>query len=124
MVIGIHHAQITIEPGGEEQARFFYGTLLQLPEVEKPENLRARGGMWFDIGTQQLHVGIQSESHRANSRAHIAYQVEVLAPVIERLEEHGFTIKRGVMVGTFERVECRDPYCNRVELLADTVSGG
>src|SRR5262245_22002430 len=45
-VASIHHAQIMIPPGGEAEARRFYGELLGMTEIEKPEPLRARGGLW------------------------------------------------------------------------------
>ena len=34
-------------PGCEREARGFYGSLLGLRELEKPEELQARGGVWF-----------------------------------------------------------------------------
>ena len=44
---GIAHVQIAIREGGEADARAFYGELLGLPEIPKPDSLRDRGGCWF-----------------------------------------------------------------------------
>ena len=65
-VAGIAHAQIMIPPGGEAEARRFYGELLGLTEIEKPEPLRARGGLW-------MQAGDRAAAHRrrvARRRAH------------------------------------------------------
>lgn len=46
-ISGIAHVQVSITPGGEDAARAFYGGLLALPEIPKPESLADRGGCWF-----------------------------------------------------------------------------
>src|SRR5260370_38945663 len=48
--------------GCEAAARDFYGALLGMQEIEKPEPLRARGGCWFECVTQQLHIGVEKDS--------------------------------------------------------------
>lgn len=53
-VIGLDHAQLAAPPGSEVATRRFFGELLGLIEVEKAEELRARGGTWFALGAQQL----------------------------------------------------------------------
>ena len=49
-VLGLDHVQLAAPPGCEEAARRFFGGLLGLAEVEKPEPLRSRGGVWFALG--------------------------------------------------------------------------
>jgi hypothetical protein len=39
--------QVAIEPAGEDRARWFYGELLGIEEVSKPESLAGPGGVWF-----------------------------------------------------------------------------
>jgi catechol 2,3-dioxygenase-like lactoylglutathione lyase family enzyme len=53
----IDHVQVAAPPGCEEDARRFYGGVLGLKEVEKPEALRERGGVWFE----QLHVSVEKD---------------------------------------------------------------
>lgn len=46
IIVGINHVQVEAPPGCESAARAFYGGVLGLEEIEKPENLRSRGGTW------------------------------------------------------------------------------
>ncbi len=49
MIIGLHHVQITIPQGSEEQGKAFYCQVLGLQELEKPESLKGRGGFWLQL---------------------------------------------------------------------------
>lgn len=44
LITDIDHLQLAAPKGCEAAARRFFGQLLGLPEVEKPEPLRSRGG--------------------------------------------------------------------------------
>ncbi|MDQ6748668.1 MAG: hypothetical protein M3010_11270, partial [Candidatus Dormibacteraeota bacterium] len=55
----LDHVQLAAPPGCEAAARRFYGELLGLAELTKPEPLRARGGVWFALGVGELHIGVQ-----------------------------------------------------------------
>ena len=61
----LHHVQVACPPGGEDGARRFYAEGLGMTEVEKPADLRGRGGAWFrsydDAGavTAEIHVGVE-----------------------------------------------------------------
>ena len=74
MIAALDHVQVAAPAGGEGAARAFYGDLLGLPELPKPERLRARGGVWFAVREQQLHVGI-AESFAPARKAHPALAV-------------------------------------------------
>ena len=60
-VDGLHHVQLAMPAGGEAQARQFYGVLLGLTEIAKPARLAARGGVWFQCGSLQLHLGVDAD---------------------------------------------------------------
>ena len=114
----IHHAQIMIPPGGEDEARRFYAGLLGMTEIEKPAPLRARGGVWFQFGGYQLHVGVETPGvERKATRAHVAYEVTRLDAWRTRLAQAGFAITDGETVDGLRRFELRDPFGNRVELV-------
>ena len=86
--MGLDHVQLAAPPGCEEAARRFFGDALGLEEVEKPEALRARGGVWFRCGPQQLQVGVEQEFSPAR-KAHPAFQVADYDALLQRLREAG-----------------------------------
>lgn len=114
---GLHHAQITIPKGAEEEGRKFYCDILGLPEIEKPDALQGRGGFWLQVGDRQVHVGTEDGVERKASKAHLAYQVEDVAAWRSYLEQHGVTVLESVPIPGFERFEARDPFGNRFEFI-------
>lgn len=117
MIVKLHHGQVSIPKGGEQQARAFYCGLLGFREIEKPENLKTRGGLWAEIGDVQIHFGAEDGFDRRSTRAHLAYQVKGLAEWREKLQAAGAEVLEGSPIPGFERFEFRDPFGNRVEFL-------
>lgn len=116
-ILGLHHAQITIPRGAEVQGRHFYCGLLELPEIEKPASLQGRGGFWLQVGSQQVHVGVEDGVERLATKAHLAYQVDDIEVWQKRLQESGIEIGDSIPLEGFERFEIRDPFGNRVEFI-------
>jgi catechol 2,3-dioxygenase-like lactoylglutathione lyase family enzyme len=119
MILGILHAQVMIPAGGEARARAFYRDLLGLVEIEKPAPLRARGGLWLEVGPrQQLHLGVEADFRdRTSAREHVAYEVDDLEGWRRKLTAAGVPTKGGEDVPGYIRCELRDPFGNRIELL-------
>jgi catechol 2,3-dioxygenase-like lactoylglutathione lyase family enzyme len=103
-------------PGCEAQARSFYGDLLGLPEIEKPEPLRARGGAWFQLDGQQLHVGVEEDFTPAR-KAHPALACDDVDALAERLEAAGATVQWDDAIPGLRRFYTADPFGNRIEIL-------
>jgi len=116
-ITGLHHAQITIPKGAEEQGRTFYCGLLGLPEIAKPASLDGRGGFWLQVGDRQVHVGTENGGERKATKAHLAYAVDDIKSWRTLLEEHGISILDGVPIPGYERFEFRDPFGNRIEFI-------
>jgi catechol 2,3-dioxygenase-like lactoylglutathione lyase family enzyme len=122
VVTGIDHVQVAAPPGCEAQARAFYGDLLGLAELAKPEALAARGGCWFQCGPQQLHVGV-SDPFAPATKAHPALLVrdaETLAALLAGLAAAGCATRRDVDLPGVTRGFVDDPFGNRIELVAPT----
>jgi catechol 2,3-dioxygenase-like lactoylglutathione lyase family enzyme/ketosteroid isomerase-like protein len=117
--LGIDHVQIAAPPGCEEQARRFYSGVLGLAEVDKPEALVARGGAWFSLGAQQLHVGVEKAFAPAR-KAHPAIRVATsqLAALAARLAEAGAPVNWDSAIPGTRRFYTEDPWGNRLELLS------
>ena len=110
------HVQVCIPRGTEGEARDFYGGLLGLEEIEKPEVLKKNGGMWYSVADVQLHVGV--EETVAPSKRHPAFEVEDVANVRAYLERSGVRTKDEPDIpGVVHRFSLFDPFGNRIELL-------
>ncbi len=116
MISGIHHVQIAAPPNCEEPARKFYGDLLGLPEIPKPPELAKRGGVWFQSGAQQLHVGVETDL-RAAKKAHPAFSVVGLDGLREKIERAGFQTQSDDNFPGYHRFYAFDPFGNRLEFL-------
>ena len=121
MILQIHHAQITIPKGAEDEARAFYCGVLGLNEIPKPDELAGRGGFWLEVGDRQLHVGTE-DGERSTTKAHVAYRVDDLERARRRLAEAGVDIADGIQIPGMSRFEFRDPFGNRIEFLETRIA--
>ena len=115
-IVGIDHVQLAIPPGGEAAARAFYGGVLGLAEVPKPEAMRARGGMWFDCGAFQIHLGIE-DGMRPSAKVHPALVVTDFDAWLARLAAAGCDWKPADDLPGVRRGHTKDPAGNRIELI-------
>lgn len=117
--IRLDHVQIAAPPGCEAAARHFFGMLLGLPEIEKPEALRTRGGAWFALGDRQLHVGVAAD-FEPSRKAHLGLRLEPedLDGLAVRLAADGFPVAWDEDLPGVRRFYSEDPWGNRVEFLA------
>ncbi|MEU4453132.1 VOC family protein [Nocardioides sp. NPDC023903] len=121
----IHHVQVGMPTGHEDEARTFYADGLGLTEVPKPAELAKRGGAWFrSPGGAEIHLGVE-DPHRPQAKAHPALAVETEADLEAtgaRLARLGFDVdwSQRHNADGFERFHVRDPFGNRVEIVWPT----
>jgi catechol 2,3-dioxygenase-like lactoylglutathione lyase family enzyme len=115
---GIDHIQLAAPEGCEDEARNFFAKLLGWTEIPKPENLRKRGGVWFQCGIHQVHIGVQKDFVPA-TKAHPAFQVSQLDELQRYLMSHSIQTvpddardDEGV-----RRFYLNDPFGNRLEFI-------
>jgi catechol 2,3-dioxygenase-like lactoylglutathione lyase family enzyme len=123
MIIGIDHVQITVPRGQEPAARDFYCNVLGLTEIEKPDALKPRGGLWLKVGDRELHVGTEDGVNRRATKAHVAFTVDDLSFLQAHLSARGFAVEAGVPIAGCDRFEFRDPFGNRLELIQRSRAG-
>ena len=116
MIEGIDHVQLAAPEGCEDAARRFFGELLGLEEIEKPEPLRSRGGVWFQVGAQQLHVGVEPDFSPAR-KAHPAFSVSGYEELQNRLRAANVHLTEDDSIPSIRRCYIADPWGNRIELL-------
>ncbi|WP_042149412.1 VOC family protein [Paucisalibacillus sp. EB02] len=112
----LDHVQLAAPKGGEEQAREFYEGLLGFPEVEKPANLKKRGGVWFTDGIIHIHVGIE-EPFQPAKKAHPAIRVKNIENMKAYLDEKQAVYQVDYDLPGANRFYLYDPFGNRLEFL-------
>jgi catechol 2,3-dioxygenase-like lactoylglutathione lyase family enzyme len=114
-ITGIDHVQVAAPKGCEAEARAFYGALLGLEEIPKPEPLASRGGCWFRAGAQELHVGVE-EPFAPARKAHPGLVVDDLDALGARLAAEGIAVTYDDALPGTKRFHVADPFGNRLEL--------
>jgi catechol 2,3-dioxygenase-like lactoylglutathione lyase family enzyme len=115
-IVGLHHVQLAMPAGREDEAERFYAGLLGLQRVPKPPELEGRGGCWFRSAGVELHLGVD-EGFRPARKAHPALIVAGLDELAERLEGSGVSIDRDVELEGYRRFYAADPFGNRLEFM-------
>jgi catechol 2,3-dioxygenase-like lactoylglutathione lyase family enzyme len=113
----LDHVQLAGPPGCEDDARRFYGDTLGLAEIDKPEPMRASGGVWFRLGSQELHIGIEDPFTPAR-KAHPGLRVEPseLDALATRLSAAEAPVDWDDRYPGVRRFYTADPFGNRIEI--------
>jgi catechol 2,3-dioxygenase-like lactoylglutathione lyase family enzyme len=114
----LHHIQLAIPAGSEPECRRFYGEILGWREIEKPEALKARGGLWFSVGDHEVHFGVEAEFRPAH-KAHPAFAVAELDVVAGRLRNAGAPVEFDTAIPGVRRFYTSDVVGNRIEFVED-----
>lgn len=117
--LALDHVQLTIRAEDEQPTLHFYGSILGLMEIPKPEVLRKRGGAWYQIGPVQLHVSIEEMPEEQNDRSkrHVCFRTTDLDAIERRLLDAGVKIiPDNQPTPEAVRFYVRDPGGNRVEI--------
>lgn len=118
-ITGIDHVQLTVSIEQLPATLRFYGELLGLSALEKPEELRHSRGAWYQVGAIQLHISSERLDAGANavSKRHVCFMVDDLSAYRRRLEQLGVAIIEDEQpVQGFDRLYLRDPGGNRLEI--------
>ncbi len=104
--------------GKEETARSFYSDLLGMAEIPKPPELAKRGGVWFQSGPVQLHLGVEEQFQPAK-KAHPALRCGDYDRLVSRLKAAGVTTtSEDDSIPGVRRCHVFDCFGNRIELIA------
>lgn len=112
----IDHVQVCIPIGAEDEARGFYTDILGFQEIEKPDALKPNGGLWYDLGGVQLHIGVE-EMAGDKSKRHPAFEIDDVDGVRRYLERRGVVTQDEIPIPGVKRFSLFDPFGNRIELL-------
>lgn len=118
IITEINHVNVTVPTSMEEAAKHFYGSVMGLQEVPKPEESKGRGGAWYQLGAVQLHLSREDATiENQASKRHVCYLVGDLAQAEQRFRETGVEIIPDDMpVAGWPRFYVHDPGGNRIEI--------
>ncbi|MFN2591118.1 MAG: dUTP diphosphatase [Actinomycetota bacterium] len=119
---GIHHVQLAMPPGRQDEAEAFYAGVLGLERVAKPAELAGRGGCWFRASGVELHLGVDDD-FRPAKKAHPALVVDDLVQMRQRLQGSGVQTQDDVPLNGRQRFHTFDPFGNRLEIIEDAGAG-
>ncbi len=121
----IHHMNLIISDRDFEKARDFYGRVLGVPEIKRP-NIGAPG-LWFGLSSNELHISVNPQlkagrtdmsligQQRGKEGRHVAFTMDgSLDDISKALEAEGIPYVRGT--GGLPQIFCEDPSGNFLEL--------
>jgi catechol 2,3-dioxygenase-like lactoylglutathione lyase family enzyme len=114
-ITGIDHVQIAVPKALETACLKFYREIFAFLELEKPPELLARGGAWFQVGQLQMHIGVDADAS-PKSKRHICFLTGDLAKAKEFILSRGVTIEEEGVAEGLSRFFVSDPAGNRIEI--------
>jgi hypothetical protein len=118
MSLALDHVQIAIPKGGEGPCRAFWGDLVGLREIPKPEALQARGGLWFALAGSELHLGVEDHFTPAQ-KAHPGFRCTGITALAAQLEAADHALTWDTAIKGRKRFFTKDPFGNRLEFLQE-----
>ena len=114
-ITGLDHVQLTMPAGADAEAacRAFYLGALGLEEVEKPDVLKPRGGLWFQGAGFELHLSIEDVMV---TRRHPGLVTDDLDAIRARIEAAGYSTVDDPGIPGVIRFYVIDPFQNRIEI--------
>ena len=112
----IDHIQLAAPKGSEDIARNFFKSILGIDELEKPEELKKRGGVWFQFANHQIHIGIEEPFYPAK-KAHPAFEIDNIEALKIHLNKNGIQVIEDENLPGAKRCFISDPFGNRLEFL-------
>jgi catechol 2,3-dioxygenase-like lactoylglutathione lyase family enzyme len=119
LVKRLQHTSVPMPPDGDKEARAFYGEVLGMREIPKPEGLAAMTVIWFAANDDgdEVHV-FKDERLGPNSAAqHLCLEVDDVEAYKTRLRDYGYEVRVPETIQNRPRLFVRDPFDNLIELV-------
>lgn len=131
MITDVHHVHLPVPGGRADAARTFYVDVLGLTQVDAPEAVAARGGVWLRQRDVELRLDV-AEPFAPAAMACAALRVDDLEEVLARLAAAGAEARTddasphatGGTPPEHRRVHVDDPFGNRLELVEGSRAPG
>lgn len=117
-IFRLQHTSIPMPPGGNDEARRFYGGVLGLKEIPSPSTLRVDRLVWFALSDDgdELHLLVEDDFAPNLNGQHLCMVVDDLEAIRGTLEAAGVEVGVEPEIRTRPRLSFRDPFGNKIEL--------
>ena len=118
-LVRLHHVSFAIKD--LDASKRFFGTVLGLPEIERPSF--SFPGAWFALGDRQLHLIVESSAgrqaaDRISRSDHLALEVGSIDTVKKALQGAGIEYGEGSNQALgMDQIFCRDPDGHVIEFV-------
>jgi catechol 2,3-dioxygenase-like lactoylglutathione lyase family enzyme len=125
-LVRLHHVSFAIQD--LDASRQFFGGVLGLPEVERPNFNFA--GAWYALGDRQLHLIVESAAgrqaaDRISRSDHMALEVSNISSIKTTLRDAGIEYREGGNQALgMDQIFCRDPDGHVIEFVRYHGSAG
>jgi catechol 2,3-dioxygenase-like lactoylglutathione lyase family enzyme len=114
----LNHITVAVPAGEHDQVRQFYGEILGLEEIPRPDSLNAVYDLiWFRLLDILLHIDFTPPWTKPAENRHVALEIEDLPALRRYLESKGAAIREAVVMPDRDRFYLLDPFGNYFELL-------
>jgi catechol 2,3-dioxygenase-like lactoylglutathione lyase family enzyme len=114
----INHVTLAVPADEHAKVREFYGTVLGLREVKRPEALGVVYDIiWYELLDVLLHIDFTPPWTKPAENRHIAVEVKHLDAARAYLEKKGVEIREAVMIPDRRRFYALDPFGNYFEFI-------
>ncbi len=116
----LHHVSIAVT--NIEKAKHFYGDVLGLQEIKRPDF--DFEGAWYGVGNQQIHLivfptaqTLRGTTELSSREGHFALRVADFEETLRHLTSKGIeTLEKRKSKSGFAQIFCADPDGNLIEL--------
>ena len=92
----LHHAQITVPPSAETDARTFIAVCWDCLKCPNRRRCSTEVDFGSPLAIREIHIGVESGIVRSKTKVHLAYQVDDLAAWRSKLTHAGLTILESI----------------------------
>ena len=115
----LQHAALTVPVEELDEARRFYTEILGLKEVPRPPEVQSRPGIWYSLGTTELHIQARPDAPAEKGDRHPALVVDDIDAWRRRFADHGIEVIDQPTLYGRRRFNVRDPFGNLLELMTE-----
>lgn len=118
-IVRLQHVALTVPTAELERAREFYSGVLGMIETRRPPELSDRPGIWYTMGSTELHIQARAGAPPDTSDRHPALVVDDIDAWRAHFAAHGVDVSDQPTLYGRRRFDIRDPFGNRIELMTE-----